>query len=175
MQASRGPAVPFGAVAIAWITMACAPPAGITNGTLVVATLMPVECIELNFPARGHLPPVRMMWYDGDTEFERHEWRHGFVFAPPDGMFHQHFNTSTRPARYLAVSLGSHRYPVLAQKVKLKQAPDADVRDGGLQIDYKDQDPRIHGIWRREMTAVGIPSRMGKYFAEDREATEAAP
>src|SRR5215471_2319596 len=22
--------------------------------------------IELNFPARGHLPPVRMMWYDGD-------------------------------------------------------------------------------------------------------------
>jgi uncharacterized RmlC-like cupin family protein len=112
-----------------------------------------------------------LMWYEGDSEFERHEWRHGFVFAPPDGMFHQHFNTGRQPARYLAVSLGSHRYPVLAQKVKHKQAPDADVRDGGMQIDYKDQHPRIHEIWRREMAAAGIASRMGKYFAEDRETT----
>ncbi len=61
---------------------------------------------------------------------------------------------------------------MLAQKVKLKQAPDADVRDGGLQIDYKDQDPRIHAIWRREMAAAGVASQMGKYFAEDRETTE---
>jgi len=113
-----------------------------------------------------------LMWYDGDNEFERHEWRHGFVFAPPDGMFHQHFNTAPRPARYFAVSLGSHRYPVLTHKVKLKLAPDAHVHEGGSQIDYKDQDPRIHAIWRREMTAAGVASQMGKYFAEDRETTE---
>jgi mannose-6-phosphate isomerase-like protein (cupin superfamily) len=109
-----------------------------------------------------------LMWYDGDTEFERHEWRHGFVFAPPEGMLHQHFNTGPEPARYLAVSMGSHRYPVLTHKVKLKQAPDASVQEGGAQINYEDQDPRIHAIWLRELARAGVPSRMGKYFDETR-------
>jgi mannose-6-phosphate isomerase-like protein (cupin superfamily) len=108
-----------------------------------------------------------LMWYDGDTEFERHEWRHGFVFAPPEGMLHQHFNTGPEPARYLAVSMGSHRYPVLTHKVKLKQAPDASVQEGGAQINYEDQDPRIHTIWLRELAKTGVPSRMSKYFDEE--------
>ena len=107
-----------------------------------------------------------LMWNEGDTEFERHEWRHGFVFAPPDGMFHQHFNTGPKPARYLAISMGSHRYPVLTHKVKLKQNPDASVQEGGSQINYEDQDPRIHAIWLRELAGSGVASKMGKYFDE---------
>jgi hypothetical protein len=114
-----------------------------------------------------------LLWNEGDAEFERHEWTHGFVFAPPDGMFHQHFNTSPDPARYLAVSLGSHRYPVLARKVARKMDPEKDVKDGGLQIDYGDQDPRIHALWLREMAKAGVPSRMGKYFDEARIRAEA--
>jgi mannose-6-phosphate isomerase-like protein (cupin superfamily) len=108
-----------------------------------------------------------LMWNEGDDDFERHEWRHGFVFAPPDGMFHQHFNTGPEPARYLAVSMGSHRYPVLTHKVKIKQAPDASVQEGGSQINYEDQDPRIHAVWLRELAGSGVPSRMGKYFDEE--------
>ncbi|MFI5024947.1 MAG: hypothetical protein ACHQRJ_25270 [Alphaproteobacteria bacterium] len=108
-----------------------------------------------------------LMWNEGDAELERREWRHGFVLAPPDGMFHQHFNTGGQPARYLAVSMGSHRYPVLSRKVKRKQAPDASVQEGGLQINYEDQDPRIHAIWLCELAKTGIASRMGKYFDED--------
>ena len=114
-----------------------------------------------------------LMWYEGDEEFERHEWRHGFVFAPPEGMFHQHFNTGPEPARYLAISMGSHRYPVLGHKLKLKQAPDASVQEGGSQINYEDQDPRIHQIWLRELARAGVASRMGKYFDEDRIRREA--
>ncbi len=109
-----------------------------------------------------------LMWNEGDAEFERHEWRHGFVFAPPEGMFHQHFNTGQEPARYLAISMGSHRYPVLGHKLKLKQAPDASIQDGGAQVDYQYQDPRIHDIWLRELAATGVASRMGKYFDEAR-------
>ncbi len=108
-----------------------------------------------------------LMWNDGDKEFERHEWQHGFVFAPPEGMFHQHFNTGPEPARYLAISMGSHRYPVLGHKLKLKQAPDASVQEGGAQINYEDQDARIHEIWLRELAATGVASRMGKYFDEE--------
>jgi mannose-6-phosphate isomerase-like protein (cupin superfamily) len=109
-----------------------------------------------------------LMWNEDDSEFERHEWRHGFVFAPPEGMFHQHFNTGPEPARYLAISMGSHRYPVLGHKLKLKQAPDASIQEGGAQINYEDQDVRIHGIWLRELAATGVASRMGKYFDEER-------
>lgn len=109
-----------------------------------------------------------LMWYEGDKDFMRHEWKHGFVFAPPEGMFHQHFNTASEPARYLACSLGSHRYPLTAAKVKRKRDPEADVKKGGLQIDYCDQDPRIHRLWLAEMTKSGVPSRMGDIFDEDR-------
>jgi hypothetical protein len=115
-----------------------------------------------------------LMWYEGDTEFERHEWRHGFVFAPPEGMLHQHFNTGPERARYLAISMGSNRYPVLTHKVKIKQAPDASVQEGGAQINYEDQDPRIHAIWLRELAKTGVPSRMGKYFDEERVREQAS-
>ncbi|HZS64508.1 MAG TPA: hypothetical protein VFA53_08440 [Xanthobacteraceae bacterium] len=115
-----------------------------------------------------------LMWKEGDADFERHEWRHGFVFAPPDGMFHQHFNTGKEPARYLAVSLGSHRYPVLARKVERKTRPEASVDEGGIQINYEDQDPRIHRIWLRELDKAGVPSRMSRYFDEEKIRKEMA-
>jgi oxalate decarboxylase/phosphoglucose isomerase-like protein (cupin superfamily) len=113
-----------------------------------------------------------LMWNEGDSEFERHEWRHGWVFAPPEDMFHQHFNTGAEPARYLALSLGSHRYPVLARKVARKENPEASIKEGGLQLDYADQDPRIHRIWLAEMKKAGLDSRMGKYFDEAKIAAE---
>jgi mannose-6-phosphate isomerase-like protein (cupin superfamily) len=113
-----------------------------------------------------HGPGAHVFAINGDEEFERHEWQNGFVFAPPDGMFHQHFNTGPEPARYLAVSLGSHRYPVLARKVERKNKPEASVNEGGIQINYEDQDARIHKIWLQELAKTGVASKMGKYFDE---------
>ncbi|MFM1813897.1 MAG: hypothetical protein RLZ98_592 [Pseudomonadota bacterium] len=109
-----------------------------------------------------------LMWHEGDKDFMRHEWEHGFVFAPTEGLFHQHFNTSPEPARYLACSLGSHRYPMTAAKVKRKRDPESNAKQGGLQIDYRDQDPRIHRLWLEEMAKTGVPSRMGHIFEEAR-------
>ena len=57
-----------------------------------------------------------LLWYDVDKELVRVDWQHGVVFAPPDQMFHQHFNTSPDPARYLAVAFGGLRYPFTASK-----------------------------------------------------------
>ncbi len=107
-----------------------------------------------------------LMWNEGDQEFMRHEWNHGFVFAPPDGMFHQHFNTAPSPARYLACSLGSHRYPMTAAKKSRKEAPESDAKKGGLQIDYPDQDPRVHAMWLKELAKTGVASKMGDIFDE---------
>jgi hypothetical protein len=83
-------------------------------------------------------------------------------------MFHQHFGTSLQPARYLAVGFGSKRYPV----VQLRRAgmennrSDLSIKKGGRQIEYEDQDPRIHEMWLREIRKTGVVSQMGKYFDE---------
>ena len=61
------------------------------------------------FAVTGH--GFSLLWYEGEPDFVRVDWQHGVVFAPPDRMFHQHFNTAPDPARYLAVAFGSLRYP----------------------------------------------------------------
>jgi mannose-6-phosphate isomerase-like protein (cupin superfamily) len=109
-----------------------------------------------------------ILWNEGDEDFVRHEWRHGWVFTPPDQMFHQHFNTAAEPARYLAVSLGSHRYPVTSQKRARKTDALKSAKEGGWQIEYEEQDPRIHPMFLEELAKNGITSGMGKYFDEDK-------
>jgi mannose-6-phosphate isomerase-like protein (cupin superfamily) len=101
-----------------------------------------------------------LVWKPGDAVFERLELRPGSVFALTDETLHQHFNPGGEPLRYLAISIGSDRYPMLARKLKRRQVFDADLKDGGLQIDYQDQDPRIHAIWREEIARTGAASRM---------------
>ena len=107
-----------------------------------------------------------LLWYEGDADYRRVDWKHGVVFAPPDMMYHQHFNTSAVPARYLAVALGSLRYPFTSEKRNLFMGVDVNVRDGGRQIEYGDQDPRIHALYLRELARHGVASGMGKHFDE---------
>ena len=38
------------------------------------------------------------------------------------------------------------------------------VKDGGDQIEYEDQDPRIHRIWLEEMRKNAATPRMEKYI-----------
>jgi hypothetical protein len=109
-----------------------------------------------------------LMWYEGDTEFTRIEWKHGVVFPPADQQFHQHFTTSAEPARYLATGFGSLRYPfTLARRQEIlgeKVAFATSTKDGGDQIEYRDQDPRIHPMWLEEIAKRGLTSRMDPFF-----------
>ena len=107
-----------------------------------------------------------LLWYEDDADFVRVDWDHGVVFAPPDGMYHQHFNTSPAPARYLAVALGGLRYPMVAEKRAVFMGMDVNVRDGGAQIEYEDQDPRIHRLYLEALRANGVASGMGRFMEE---------
>ena len=90
------------------------------------------------------------------------------MYTPPFWMFHQHFNTGEVPSRYLAVQMGTVRYPLTQAKREIWSGQvDTSVKDDGAQIEYQDQDPRIHAMWLAEMDRNGIASQMGEIFDED--------
>lgn len=108
-----------------------------------------------------------LLWYEGDSEFVEVPWRHGIVYAPPFWMFHQHFNTGDIPARYVACSLGSRKYPFIALRRKSAEGNGAvSVSKGGRQIEYEEQDPRVHRKFLEEMAKAGFASEMGDVFDE---------
>jgi hypothetical protein len=107
-----------------------------------------------------------MLWHDasGKREFIEVPWRHGVVYAPPNMMFHQHFNTAHQPARYLAISMGSRRYPLF--RVKRESAGgkvDTDIKKGGNQVEYEDQDPELHQRWLQELVRTGVEPDMKEF------------
>jgi hypothetical protein len=122
-----------------------------------------------------------LLWYEHDKDFRRIDWKHGMVLVPSDRQFHQHFNTGPQPARYLATAVGGLRYPTMqVQRVSLIGATAGDtpavsksIKEGGDQIEYEDQDPRIHRIWLEDMRSNGAAPKMEKYVPtpEDMQAT----
>jgi hypothetical protein len=44
---------------------------------------------------------------------------------------------------------------------------DVSLKKGGRQIEYEDQDPRIHALWLKALRRTGVKSRMGDVFDED--------
>jgi mannose-6-phosphate isomerase-like protein (cupin superfamily) len=105
-----------------------------------------------------------LFWYEGDRDFVRIDWEPGWVFAPPDMMFHQHFNCSTEPVRYLAMGHGSVRYPFTANMWNVYRGVDVSTKKGGNQIEYTDQDPRVHRIYTEEMAKVGLKPKMDEFI-----------
>jgi mannose-6-phosphate isomerase-like protein (cupin superfamily) len=113
------------------------------------------------FAVTGH--GYSLFWYQGETEPQRVNWRHGVVFTPPDQMFHQHFNTSAEPARYLATAFGSARYPVTTTQMNAYINVEKSTANGGIQIEYEEQDPRIHAWFLEELAKTGVPLQMDEY------------
>jgi uncharacterized RmlC-like cupin family protein len=117
------------------------------------------------FAVTGH--GYSLLWYEGDEDFHRVDWQHGVVYAPPDGMFHQHFNTSPEPARYLATAFGGLRYPFTSDKRSAYLGMDVSLKDGGRQIEYADQNPVVHDMFVGELQRTGVEVRMSKVMANE--------
>jgi hypothetical protein len=70
----------------------------------------------------------------------------------------------------MAAGIGSIRYPItMSQRNTMfgkngkKQASHLSVKEGGDQIEYEDQDPRVHEMWLEEMRKNGVTPQMDKF------------
>lgn len=113
-----------------------------------------------------------LLWHEGE-EFTRVDWEHGMVFPPADKQFHQHFNVGKRPARYFATAVGGIRYPFTdgmrratggSTDGKLKAvAASTSIKLGGDQVEYEDQDPRIHAMFLEALRQNGVEPKMEQW------------
>jgi quercetin dioxygenase-like cupin family protein len=99
-----------------------------------------------------------VMWQEGQEKIFV-PWHEGSLFVPPGKWFHQHFNLSGTPARYVAFHppLQFHGY---AEKVE-DRAKD--------QIEYPDEDPAIRSYFESELAKRGLTSLMPEQAYQDRD------
>jgi hypothetical protein len=108
-----------------------------------------------------------LLWQGGDEEnMKKVDWKLGSVVVPPDQWFHQHFNSGTEPARYLALRWGSQRYSTGGVFSSDALKADVSVKLGGYQIEYEDEDPKVHEIFETELAKHGGKSEMRPMLEE---------
>lgn len=107
-----------------------------------------------------------LMWTDQLKTFEDISWKPGTMFVPPGLWWHQHFNAGPTPARYLAIRWGSTKWKVT--RYLDHQGIDKSAKEGGNQIEYADQDPRIHRLFVERCKTNGVEVRMDGFFAKAR-------
>jgi quercetin dioxygenase-like cupin family protein len=96
------------------------------------------------------------LWPQGE-EIKRFDWQPGAIVVPPDFWFHQHFNAGNEPARYLALRASGRKFKGLRKLYGV----DEDVKKGGSQMEYEDEDPRIHREFEEQLVKVGARCAMG--------------
>ncbi len=112
------------------------------------------------FCVTGH--GYSLLWKEGQDPVNtiRVDWKPGILYAPPDELFHQHFNTAAQPSRYLAIGFGGVRYPTLEYKRRVYEGMDISTAEGGFQIEYEDEDPRVRRLFEEELSRQGLKISM---------------
>ena len=96
-----------------------------------------------------------LMWREEDDERTRVDWSPYTFFAPKTMEFHQHFNTSAEPARYVVFHGPQQRMGLELYRASMGSDP-LPVH----QIEYHEEDPAIREEFRRELTENGVENQM---------------
>jgi oxalate decarboxylase/phosphoglucose isomerase-like protein (cupin superfamily) len=104
-----------------------------------------------------------LMWPEGE-EPRRYDWEVGSMIVPPNLWFHQHFNTGTTPARYLAF-----KHEVVSVR-NAQGVPKAWIsqRIGGDQIDYADEKSVVRTQFAEALAKNGLESKMDPYYEAEK-------
>src|SRR3954453_22691241 len=103
-----------------------------------------------------------LMWPEGE-EPKRYDWEVGSMIVPPNMWLHQHFNTGTTPARYLAFKheVVSIRNAQGVPKAWISQ------RIGGDQIDYADEKPVVRRLFAEALARNQLKPRMDEAYQSE--------
>jgi oxalate decarboxylase/phosphoglucose isomerase-like protein (cupin superfamily) len=105
-----------------------------------------------------------LMWAEGE-EPKRYEWSPGSLIVPPNMWFHQHFNTGTTPARYLAFK---HEGVAVRNSQGVPRAW-ISRRLGGDQVDYADELPLVREMFRAALAEHGLEPAMDEVYQAERD------
>jgi mannose-6-phosphate isomerase-like protein (cupin superfamily) len=99
------------------------------------------------------------LWWDNDKKnYEIAPWKKGgMVIVPADSTYHQHFNTGPEPARYLALR-GDDGQPSSWGESNVS------IKEGGMQIEYEDEDRYIHELFEAELKKNGAECHMKSFI-----------
>jgi mannose-6-phosphate isomerase-like protein (cupin superfamily) len=105
-----------------------------------------------------------LLWTKEDrSDMVKADWKkNGMVIVPSDGTFHQHFNTGTKRARYLALKQGEHG--LVPPYGGIRPGADVSLKDGGRQIEYEDEAREIHELFEAELAKRGAVCRMKAFI-----------
>lgn len=105
-----------------------------------------------------------LLWQEGKP-FQRYDWKVGTMIVPPEMWWHQHFNGGREPAKYLALhGRGSRKYKSGQKEWKL----DKNLKEGGDQIEYDDENPMIREMFEKELAKRGVQCMMPKVERRNR-------
>ena len=95
-------------------------------------------------------------------EVIRVDWKDGTMVTPLTNWFHQHFNTGSTPARYVAIRGDSARYQIRVRAEMGSQLVNMakSIEEGGNQIEYQNEDPEIRKMFERELEKLGLKNLM---------------
>ena len=123
--------------------------------------------------AHRHGPGAHLVLLSGDSGFSllwtkedrsdmvKCDWKVGtIVTVPGDGTYHQHFNSGTTRARYMALRDGPGGF--LAPNHKI--GGDVSIKDGGIQVEYEDEAREIHEIYEAELAKKGVKCNMKAFI-----------
>jgi len=105
-----------------------------------------------------------LLWTKEDrSDTRKADWKVGsLVIVHSDSTYHQHFNSGSRRARYLALTPG--RNGMGAPMVRGALA-DKSLKEGGIQVEYEDEDPAILDLFEEECAKHGATPDMRRFFS----------
>lgn len=108
-----------------------------------------------------------LLWNNDDmSDVIKCDWKYGsMVVVPSDNCYHQHFNSGSRRARYMALGYGAGGTAAgLHTPFAGSGVADVSLKKGGMQVEYEDENAMVLDMFEEECLKHGATPNMRNWF-----------